>query len=137
MNIFVAMKDKLLFFCGISGILAVIAGASGAHALKFILTPDQLESFNTAVLYHLLHTIVLLGLALSPIKNALFKYASIFFMVGIFIFSGSIYLLALRELISVPWLRFLGPITPLGGMLLIGGWICLTMEGIKKNKIIN
>jgi uncharacterized membrane protein YgdD (TMEM256/DUF423 family) len=127
-------RNLLLVFCGISGSIAVALGAAGAHALKNFLQPEQLESFNTAVLYHLLHNMVLLVLALFVTMDKYIRISSFFFIAGIIIFSGSIYLLSLRELLGAPWLKILGPVTPLGGLALIGGWICLTVAGFKEKQ---
>ena len=104
----------------ISGALAVALGALGAHALKEVLDPSSLESYKVAVLYHLVHTLALLALIQGNHK----KVTVWFWTSGILLFSGSIYLLAVDELIGIK-LSFLGPITPLGGLLFIAGWLSL------------
>lgn len=104
----------------ISGALAVALGALGAHALKEVLDPSSLESYKVAVLYHLVHT-----LAILAVIQGNFKKVTIWFWgLGILLFSGSIYLLAVDELMGMK-LSFLGPITPLGGLLFIAGWLSL------------
>ena len=125
-------KIVYLFACFYGG-SAVILGAMGAHWLKTKLDSSQLESFKTGVLYQLLHAIVLLVLALQADKLAgnLYNSAVICFTLGIFLFSGSIYLLSTKELMELQNLRWLGPITPLGGLLLISGW-CLLGLAYKK-----
>lgn len=102
------------------GALAVVCGAFGAHALKSRLTADQLSAWNTAVLYHLLHSVVILALALYAAHAA--KPTTLpmwLFAAGIALFSGSIYLLVLTKQ------SWLGPVTPIGGLLLIAGWLSL------------
>ena len=104
----------------IYGAVAVVAGAFGAHGLKARLTADQLSSWNTATEYHLIHSIVLLALALyHAATGRTIQTPALLFAVGIVLFSGSIYGLVLTDQ------RWLGPVTPAGGILLIGGWISL------------
>lgn len=113
----------------ILGMLAVIAGAMGAHALKEILTPDQMESFRTAVRYQMFHAILLLVLGWWSKTNPhrLIDWASRLVLGGVILFSGSIYLLVLTEAPS-----WLGPMTPLGGLLMIGGWVCILIFTLRK-----
>lgn len=119
-------KIVYLFACFYGG-SAVILGAMGAHWLKTKIDSSQLESFKTGVLYQLLHAIVLLILAFQAEKLAgnLYNSAVICFMTGIFLFSGSIYMLSTRELLNLENYRWLGPITPIGGLLIIIGWFLL------------
>ncbi|HEY1582628.1 MAG TPA: DUF423 domain-containing protein [Chthoniobacterales bacterium] len=99
------------------GFLAVALGAFGAHALKGTLEANnRAEVWRTAVLYHFVHALVLLVLATLPITA---RVAASFFAGGIIIFSGSLYLLALT---NVKWL---GAITPLGGLCFLAGWLTL------------
>ncbi|MGE0561488.1 MAG: DUF423 domain-containing protein [Flavobacteriales bacterium] len=116
------------------GCVAVIFGALGAHALKNYLTPNQLNSFETGVRYQMYHAILLVSLALF-IKKSTSKYIStainlMFF--GVILFSGSIYLLTLKSMFTLEFLKFAGPITPIGGILLVVGWLLLIIEGLKK-----
>ncbi|WP_420401668.1 DUF423 domain-containing protein [Flagellimonas sp.] len=107
------------------GLLAVVFGAFGAHALKKKLTPDLLHSFETGVKYQMYHAIVLLILAFNlGFDNALDSYIVNCFVFGTLLFSFSIYGLCLSAA-SGKKLRFLGPITPLGGLLLVVGWALL------------
>ena len=105
---------------GVLGALGVTLGAFGAHALKTRLEPTQLAAWNTGVDYHLLHVVALLALALygSATGRAITVPAA-GISTGILLFSGSLYGLALGG----P--RWLGPITPLGGLCFIAGWIAL------------
>ncbi|MDA9563945.1 DUF423 domain-containing protein [Flavobacteriales bacterium] len=130
------MKKKILITCGISGIFAVSLGALGAHALKALISTDQLKSFETASDYHLIHTLALM--ALIPLTNHLEKRYTqliyLFFVLGLFLFSGSIYALATKELLGISsWASVLGPITPIGGLCFIAGWTTLLYAGFKYN----
>lgn len=101
----------------LSGFLVVALGAFGAHGLKNILLEHQTQNiWEKAVLYHMFHTLVILLLASRPIPP---KGAVIFFLVGIGLFSGSLYVLAASNI------RWLGAITPIGGVSFIIGWILL------------
>lgn len=117
-----------LVIVGILGILGVALGALGAHALKKILTAEQVTSFQTGVRYHLVHTVVLLALTLFK-PNKWITRAFGFFLLGILFFSFSIYLLNLRHVWGLDFLTFLGPITPIGGLLLMIGWGCIAGYG--------
>ena len=102
------------------GALGVILGAFGAHGLQTRLSTEQLESWDTAVRYHLLHSVALLALALFAIESGRsIQLPAWLFSLGILFFSGSIYLLVLTGQ------RWLGPVTPLGGLCLIAGWLSL------------
>ncbi|HMQ05824.1 MAG TPA: DUF423 domain-containing protein [Saprospiraceae bacterium] len=108
-----------------SGVLAVILGAFGAHSLKPLLSPEQVESFHTASFYHFIHTIVLLIIAIT-MKNNIHPYlrwAAILIFTGIVFFSGSLYLLASRDVLQMPSWGLFGLITPAGGLFLIVGWM--------------
>ncbi len=97
--------------------LGVGLGAFGAHALKATLqTNDTAEVWKTAVLYHFVHALALLVLATLPIAN---RAAPSLFIAGIVIFSGSLYLLAMTNI------KWLGAITPLGGLCFLAGWLAL------------
>lgn len=104
------------------GFLAVIFGAFGAHALKKKLTPEQLQSFETGVKYQMYHAIVLIVLGFNlGFDHPLDNYIVNCFVFGTLLFSFSIYALVLSAS-GGKKLRFLGPITPLGGLLLVIGW---------------
>lgn len=115
---------------GILGGTAVVFGAFGAHALKEALDPESLNSFNTGVRYQMWHALALLALAASPVKIKQLKTIAQFWLFGVLLFSGSIYLLSIDELMNVN-LSFLGPITPLGGLALIVAWIMLIVSALK------
>jgi uncharacterized membrane protein YgdD (TMEM256/DUF423 family) len=104
----------------LSGALAVAAGAFGAHGLRDRVGPEQLSAWSTACQYHLLHSVVLLALALYAAGDErTIRLPASLFLLGTLLFSGSIYLLVLTPM------RWLGPITPIGGLLLIAGWVSL------------
>lgn len=130
------MNKSLLIKAAILGVIAVIGGAFGAHALKEVLSSDHLASFNTGVRYQLIHAVVLLVLFLLKDRFDLkqFKIAATLIFWGVILFSGSIYLLTIKNIIGVEWLKFAGPITPIGGTLIIVGWVFIIVGGMKVNK---
>ncbi len=119
----------------ILGLTAVGLGAMGAHALKEELTVAQLTSFETAVRYQFFHALVLLVLFLAKDKLPAGKLniAAILFFMGVLLFSGSIYLLSCKDLLGLTSYKWLGPITPLGGISMMGGWLILLVAGLSKN----
>lgn len=125
-------KNFLLIGC-IFAALAVILGAFGAHGLKARLEPSQLQVFETGVKYQFYHAfaIIIAALLLDKFNNVWTIWGGYAFIGGIFLFSGSLYLLANRELMNIEHWKFLGPLTPLGGLLFIIGW-GLLMAGILK-----
>jgi len=116
------MTQFTLLFASILGGLAVIFEAFGAHALKKILSEEQLKSFETGVKYQMYHALVLLVIGFNfNFETASEKYMVYSFMAGILLFSFSIYGLVISSAKNKK-LTFLGPVTPLGGLLLIVGW---------------
>ncbi len=111
-------KIRIAALFGASG---VVLGAFGAHGLKAVLSANEsIEIWRTASLYHLLHAVALLwvsGLATPP------RWAFRLFATGILIFSGSLYVLAVTNI------KWLGAITPFGGLALIAGWLALCLKG--------
>lgn len=130
------MKKALLILTGLLGILAVTLGAFGAHALESRLSLDQLSTYKTGIYYHFYHLIAILGcLGLSEGKKAgiWLHRAGMFFVLGILFFSGSIYLLACKNLLGLAaWTKVIGPITPIGGVFFILGWGCIFIHGTKQ-----
>ena len=127
------MNKKILIKAGILGLIAVVFGAFGAHALKKILTPEYLESFQTGVRYQIIHAVVLLFLFLVIEKYQSKKMiiAAHLIFYGVLLFSGSIYILTLKNILGIEILKFAGPITPIGGVLLILGWIFIIVGAVK------
>jgi uncharacterized membrane protein YgdD (TMEM256/DUF423 family) len=108
------------------GFTAVAILALGAHALKKVLTADQLESLNTAAYMQMIHAAILLLLSYNLDRsNLLAKRILRFMSIGIGMFSFSIYLLLLKNQTATEWLHILWPITPLGGVLLMTSWLML------------
>ncbi len=125
------MNKRIIITASIFGLSAVILGAFGAHSLKNHLNASNLEIWKTAVDYQFYHTLALLFLStFSRVKSRLINLASWSFVAGIILFSGSLYLLAAKELLNLN-ASFLGPITPIGGLLFILGWIALLLAAIK------
>jgi len=110
-----------------SGALAVILGAFGAHALKSKLSPEALASFETGVRYQFIHVLAIFVAVWLHDRTSMNTplIAGWLFAAGIALFSGSIYLLATRSLLGIDSWRWLGPITPLGGLCFIAGWVVL------------
>lgn len=122
------MSKFITLTAAISGALSVTLGAFGAHKFKSLLTDNgYLETFQTASFYHLTHSIVLLfiGLALSKHSATLLNYAAYSNILGIILFSGSLYTLALSNTPK------LGIITPFGGFFLIVSWLLIALYAYK------
>ena len=114
-----------LLFAGI----AVMLGAFGAHTLKSIVPADKVIIFETGIRYQLMHALALNLLSLYIQQNLSInihsngiKWSARFFLLGILCFSGSLYLLSLQSICSYPYAKFVGPITPLGGLFFMLGW---------------
>lgn len=104
------------------GLLAVIFGAFGAHALKKRLDGEQLKSFETGVKYQMYHAVLLLVLGFNlNMETSLERNMVYCLIIGVFLFSFSIYGLVLSAAQGKKW-KFLGPVTPIGGLLLVTGW---------------
>ena len=121
-------NDKKFFrLAAILGALTVAIGAFGAHGLKPLLSAYQLEIYEKGVHYQFIHVLALLATAMqmqSWPDNIWLRRAAWLFFAGILAFSGSLYLLACRDLIAIP-VGWAGPVTPLGGVCFIAGWIAL------------
>lgn len=125
------MNKKIILTAAVFGLIAVIFGAFGAHGLKAKISPEALENWKTAVDYQFYHTFALLFLAtFSRAKNNLINIAYFSFTVGILLFCGSLYLLSTREITSLT-ASVLGPITPIGGLFFIIGWISLFLATVR------
>ncbi|AXG68416.1 hypothetical protein KORDIASMS9_00631 [Kordia sp. SMS9] len=125
------MRKKILITGTILGLLAVILGAFGAHALKKVLSADQLASFETGVRYQMYHVFLLLFTGMSTlISPKMQRLIYVFVLWGIILFSGSIYLLATKDVTGLD-ISSIGFITPIGGTLLIIGWIALLLNFFK------
>ena len=110
-------------------LLAVMAGAFGAHGLRGVIDERGLEVFQTAVTYQIYHSLALILVAILPVaglSRRLLGIAAGFFVAGILLFSGSLYLLVLTDL------RWVGPVTPVGGLGFMVGWILVLMSGFRR-----
>ncbi len=127
------MERKIILTALIFGFLAIVLGAFGAHALKKILSSEQLNSFEVGVRYLMYHALFLLFIGttqlLLPEEKTTIYYLALF---GTLIFSGSIFLLTTMPITKINF-KFLGPITPIGGLLLLGAWFWLFIKIYKKN----
>ncbi len=118
------------FLCG----SAVILGAFGAHLLEKWLSETAINSFEVGIRYQFFHGLALLFLSLDQNKKKFARTSALLFLFGVIVFSGSIYGLTFASTISNPiFLKILGPITPVGGLLLIFGWANLLAGYIRNN----
>ena len=117
------MARVFVILGSLSGLIAVGAGAFGAHTLRDRMSADLLTTFETGVRYQMYHALALLAVAWATTRwaNSLTTVAGWLFVAGTLIFSGSLYALSLTGA------RWLGAITPLGGVVFIGGWLCLAL----------
>ncbi len=128
------MKNTTLIIGAIYGLVSVILGAFGAHAIKKVLSVDKLASFEIGVKYQMYSALFLLIVGyILKFETPSEKWISILMIAGTFIFSVSIYLLAFSEVAAIPS-KFIGPVTPLGGLLMIISWVMLIFYFVK-NKI--
>jgi len=123
------MTEKRSILLGILLLfLAIALGAFGAHGIKNLVGPDQVASYNTGVRYQFYHGFAILITAwlaekwISPKASSRVVW---FFLIGILLFSGSIYLLSLREVLGIEHWKFLGPMTPIGWISFLVGWALL------------
>ena len=123
------MNDKKLWIIisAVSGFTAVAIGAFGAHGLREKLSAEMLEVYKTGVLYHFIHTLVLLILSLTDFIKG--KIPSIFFLLGIMLFSFSLYLY------STTGTRFFAMITPVGGVSFLIGWLWIIIEVFRRKEL--
>lgn len=129
------MSQKILPIACLFGATAVILGAFGSHGLKSVLSDDQLRIYDIGIRYQFYHTFALFlsGLVYAKNSHKFAKFASFFFIAGIFLFSGSLYLLASRSLMGLEhFTPVLGPLTPIGGICFIIGWLLLALSLTKK-----
>lgn len=121
-------KSYLISGCLLAA-LAVILGAFGAHGLKQIVPPETVSTFETGVRYHIYHSFALIatGILFDKGRKSWMKFAGISFILGIVLFSGSLYLLTIIKATDTVGLSKLGIITPFGGLFFIAGWIALAI----------
>lgn len=124
------MFKNLIITCFL-GALSIVLGAFGAHALKDVLTLQELSSFQTAIRYQMYHVIVLLFVNVYVgFTNSQKNKISYLFFLGILLFSGSIYVINLTNITA----KSIWFITPLGGLVLVSGWVLMIIIFLKKLK---
>lgn len=127
------MRNWVVFIAILGGI-TVILGAIGAHSLRNVLSEVQLNSFATGIRYQYYHLFALLAcVLLSKQFEVNLKVAMWLFAIGILFFSGSIFLLSTIPVHRMEGIRVLGPVTPIGGLILVAGWISIAVQFIRKN----
>lgn len=128
------MDRRIIITAVLFGIIAIILGAFGAHALKKLISPEAIVTFEVGVRYQMYHALFLLFLATnSKIQEKTKKGIFILTIFGVIFFSGSIYFLATNDLTSFDFKR-IGLITPIGGLLLIVAWGWLLIDLLKNKK---
>ncbi len=120
----------------IFGMLAVVIGAFGAHALKPLLAPENAQTFETGVRYQMYHAFALLfcGLLFAHFPSKKLKWATRFFIAGVLLFSGSLYALTALKISGAAGLSGIGILTPIGGVCFIAGWLMLLIAVLSENK---
>ena len=125
------MNKRIILTASFLGALGVVLGAFGAHGLRELINPASLDIWKKGVEYQFYHVFALLYLStFARYKNKLIGFSFLFFTLGIVLFSGSLYVLALKDVHHWP-IQFIGPITPLGGLCFIIGWINLFLAALK------
>jgi len=126
------MSRRIVLTASLLGAIAVMFGAFGAHGLKKLVDEGALEIWAKGVEYQFYHVFALLFLSqIKTEQSKLINLAYWFFTLGILLFSGSLYLLATRSVFNIGFVNYLGPITPVGGLLFILGWLSLFLAAVK------
>ena len=123
------MGKLIIILAGVNGFMAVSIGAFAAHMLRDRLSPELLNTFQTGVQYHMYHALALLGIGLMMLNfsaSNLLRISAYLMMSGILLFSGSLYLL------SITGIRWLGAITPLGGLCFLTAWALIIWFAAKQ-----
>ena len=128
------MHKGFLVWAAALGGLAVALGAFGAHKLKELVTPEVVSTFQTGVTYQFYHVFALLALALlyAYIPGSAYEWAGRCFIIGVVLFSGSLYLITTLKIAGQDVPKGIGILTPVGGLFLIAGWVCLLLAVLKK-----
>jgi uncharacterized membrane protein YgdD (TMEM256/DUF423 family) len=126
------MNKKIAAFGALLGMMAIIFGAFGAHALKKYLSLEQLATFETGVKYQMYHALFLLVVStINFLSDKIKKTIAILTFLGVLFFSGSIYLLATKNILGIDF-KVIGIITPIGGVFLIMAWSLLIYQSLYK-----
>lgn len=129
------MHKRFVVTGAVLGAIAVALGAFGAHGLKKIVPAETVQTFQTGVQYQMYHGLALLltGLLYEKCSKRFVKTAGILFIIGVILFSGSLYLLTAGKVTETTGMDKAGMITPLGGLAFIGGWLFLFLAAIRGN----
>jgi len=126
------MNKRIILTASFFGVVAVLLGAFGAHGLKALIDSSSMEIWQKGVEYQFYHTFALLYLStFARYRNKLINIAYFCFTFGIILFSGSLYLLATRSILHLDFINLIGPLTPIGGLLFVLGWIMLFFAAFK------
>jgi uncharacterized membrane protein YgdD (TMEM256/DUF423 family) len=127
------MNKMYFIIAALLGAVAVILGAFGAHGLKGRMNTDAFEIFETAVKYQFYHVFALLAVAIATqfIPGNLINWSGRFFIAGIILFSGSLYLLSYFKMSGNDQMNWLGAVTPFGGLCFITGWVLMAISAIR------
>ena len=129
------MSHKKIFIAAsLFALTAVMLGAFATHGLRSSLTPVQIGTFETGVHYQFMHAIGLfvIGLLMQHNASKLLNYAGLLMTIGVFLFSGSLFLLSSRSVLGIESWKWLGPITPLGGLSFMAAWFLVLMAVWRK-----
>lgn len=128
------MHKSFLVWATLLGALAVVLGAFGAHKLKELVPAESVQTFQTGVTYHFYHVFALLavGILYAHIPSDQLVWAGRFFLIGILLFSGSLYIMGYMNTAENVGLRKLGIVTPFGGLAFIAGWVMMLLGILKK-----
>lgn len=131
------MHKGFLLTASLLGALAVGLGAFGAHGLKSIVPPETVSSFETAVRYQFYHVIALLvtGIIYGHFPHKWLRWAGNCFIIGIILFSGSLYVLTMLKATDTVGLTGIGAVTPIGGLFFMAGWLLLFFGLLKKQEV--
>ncbi len=129
------MRKTFLRLGSLLALVAVVLGAFGSHSLKEAISPEQLNTFEIGVRYQFYHALatVAVGLLLYSRKARFLPFAGWFFVAGVLLFSGSLYLLSVQDILNIST-SWIGPVTPLGGLLFILGWAAFFISTYQKNE---
>ena len=125
---------KYLLIASISGAMAVMMGALGAHKLASIIDSYSLQVFNKAVFYQFIHTLLLMVIVMFNSSSRFLFYSARFIVAGIVLFSGSLYLLSFKSFLNSSIISILGPLTPVGGVCFILSWLTISLYCVKEYK---
>lgn len=130
---FAIEMKKLVIIGSLMSAFAVILGAFGAHTLKELISETELQTFEIGVKYHIIHSVAILIAAIlyQISKNKKFITAGYLMFTGILLFSFSLYLLSIKNIIGLESTKLIGPITPIGGLFLISAWLLIFWSATK------